>query len=313
MREPRAGLTLLRTAGYTDHSGRNSALGGGTEESRKPMGIDTMHAGQERRRALIAAAIFVLVFAVHVYSPVMTSADSRYSIHTAQSIILQGNTNLDEYRADYLADPAGQYCIYPQAGHLYSNFPIGGPLIAVPFVYVADKALPYALAASPALRQRLHVTSGPPYDQKFIAHLVVSKHAFPEKVVASFVVALTAVVIFFIGMEFLTPGMAVLPAVVFAFGTAAWSTASRALWMHGPSMLCLAIALYLLLVARRRPEVAQFASLPLAFSYVQRPTNAISIVLLTCYVAIHHRKQLLRYLLWSLVVAIPFQRSPATQ
>jgi hypothetical protein len=258
------------------------------------------------RPAIISVIVFAVVFAVHAYSPVTTSADSRYSIHTAESIILQGNTNLDEFRADYLADPAGQYCIYPQAGHLYSNFPVGGPLIAVPFVYVADKALPYALAASPALRQRLHVTAGPPYDQKFIAHLVVSKHDFAEKVVASFVIALTAVFIFFIGMEFLTPGMAVLPAIAFAFGTAAWSTASRAMWMHGPSMLCLTIALYLLVVARRRPEVAQFASLPLAFSYVQRPTNAISIVLLTCYVAIHHRKQLLRYLLWSLVVAIPF-------
>jgi hypothetical protein len=40
-------------------------------------------------------------------------------------------------------------------------------------------------------------------------------------------------------------------AMVFAFGTAAWSTASRGLWQHGPSMLCLAVAAYLAMRSRR--------------------------------------------------------------
>jgi hypothetical protein len=68
----------------------------------------------------------------------------------------------------------------------------------------------------------------------------------------------------------------------------------------------LSIALYLLLKARDKPRLIQFASLPLAYSFVIRPTNAVPIILLTVYVLLRHRKLFLRVALWSLPVVIPF-------
>src|SRR5262249_38064441 len=91
-----------------------------------------------------------------------------------------------------------------------------------------------------------------------------------------------------------------------AFGTAAWSTASRALWQHGPSMLMLTLALYLIVRARERPWIAQLAGLPLAFAYVIRPTNSLSILLLSAFVFLTYRRYFLRYVAGGLMVAVPF-------
>lgn len=71
-------------------------------------------------------------------------------------------------------------------------------------------------------------------------------------------------------------------------------------------MLMLTITLYLILLAKNRAWLVQFASIPLVFSYVVRPTNSISILLLTIFVLIQYRQYFLRYLCWAMTIAIPF-------
>src|SRR5262249_49391806 len=77
----------------------------------------------------------------------------------------------------------------------------------------------------------------------------------------------------------LQPSSAAIVALIFAFGTSAWSTASRSLWQHGPSMLMLAAAL---LIQRRGRRLA-LAGACLAFAYVIRPTNAIPLAAATIW------------------------------
>jgi len=132
-----------------------------------------------------------------------------------------------------------------------------------------------------------------------------------EKLSASNIIALSSVLIYLIGrLLFEERKYAVLIAFIFAFCTSAWSTASRALWQHGPSMFLLAVSLYLLLLARYKPKYESWAirlvSLPLMFSYVVRPTNSISILILTIFIFIRYRKHFLSYCLWSMLVVIPF-------
>jgi hypothetical protein len=71
-------------------------------------------------------------------------------------------------------------------------------------------------------------------------------------------------------------------------------------------MLVLAAALLLLVRARRRPALAGWVGLLLAFSYVIRPTNSISIAVLGLYVALRHRAQLPWVILGAVAVAVPF-------
>jgi hypothetical protein len=127
-----------------------------------------------------------------------------------------------------------------------------------------------------------------------------------ERFIASLVVAAAAVIVFRTAALFLPPMAALGLAALFAFGTSAWSIASRALWQHGPSMLLLAIALHLFARARTEPGLAAYASIPLALAYVVRPTNAVGVAVFTVLVALRHRSALPRYVAFALPIAASF-------
>jgi hypothetical protein len=225
------------------------------------------------RRAGMPALVFAVVCATHALG-ITTSYDSIWSIPTARSLLREGNANLDEYRA--ALESRRFYAIEWIDGHAYSMFPIGASLLALPAVAIVD------------------------------AVGVRARDSAVEHAVAAIIVALAAVFVYLLGRRSLDVAGALLLAFIFAFCTAAWSTASRALWQHGPSMLMLTLALWLMLGARERPWLVQLAALPLAFAYVIRPTNAIAIAALSAVVLVQHRRYALPYLLWGLVVAVPF-------
>jgi hypothetical protein len=240
---------------------------------------------QARVRSL-PVLLFGGVLVAYVLSPVHTPFDSRWSIHTAMSILHEGNTDLDEYGEQLRR--ADDYAIDHVDGHAYSRYPIGASLVALPFVWVADRVGRSVFGFDLDL------------------HLRRRGSGAIECVIASFVVAFTVVIIYAIGALFLDSKRSLALALTFAFCTSAWSTASRALWQHGPSMLATSAALYVILRARDEPRLLPRAALPLAVSYVMRPTNSLSIGVWTAYVALTERRALLRYLAWAAVIALPF-------
>jgi hypothetical protein len=218
-----------------------------------------------------AAAIALLVFVVHLASPLRTSFDSRWTIHTAVSIAYRGDTDLDEY--DSLLRPE-YYAIESRGDHLYNRYPLGASLLALPLIAALGIAGNVDAAVDPE-------------------HLIRTGWApVLEVAVASSLVAASAGLLFLVGRrEGLGRAMAVVFALTFAFCTPAWSTASRGLWQHGPSILMLSATLYGLVLARERPGFAAAVALPLGFSLVVRPTNVISVGVFGCYVLLCHRRQ----------------------
>jgi len=247
--------------------------------------------GKEKRfllvnQKLIYFLVFLSTFLAYVFSSVQTPFDSRWSLHTSMSIIKEGNTDLNEY--DTILSRYGYYAIENVSGRSYTIFPIGVSVLSVPFVFFFDITHPIFFQGS------------------FDSYLHENIPGIYEKIIASFFVSICVVVIYMISRIYLKNRASLLLSFIFAFRTSAWSTASGALWQHGPSMLMLAIALYLLLKAKEKPYLAQYASIPLALSYIIRPTNSISIMLFSLYVLIEYRRYFVKYLLWSLVFSIPF-------
>jgi len=235
---------------------------------------------------VMAVVILALVLVSHLCGPNTDLSDSVWSVHTAMSIIRQGNTDLDEYQ-ELTSQTDLEYTLETIGGHTYNSYPLGASIVAVPFVFVID--------------QLLRVWS---FDlNEYIKH---NHPVAVESFIACFIVALCATLVYQIARLFLDKRRSLLVVFVFAFCTSAWSTASRALWQQGPSMLMLTITLYLLLLARQRPALAQFAGIPLALAYVIRPTNSVSIVLLTGFVFVQYRQYSARYLLWASTIAVPF-------
>ena len=97
----------------------------------------------------------------------------------------------------------------------------------------------------------------------FLRRDYMTSHLLVEVLLGSVIVALTTVILFFTARMYLGVGASVVLALLFAFGTSAWSTASRALWQHGPDMLMLTTGLYLLSLSARRPSVLPWAAAPL--------------------------------------------------
>jgi hypothetical protein len=220
--------------------------------------------GVNRRLAgpiVVWTLLYVVVAAVYILSGVKQPWDSLWTLQKSYSIWTSGNTDLNEW-ADVI--PEDDYGVRRSNGRLHSYFPDGT-----------------ALLVSPVVGIRAWIDGGgddlPPLTSWSISDT--------QEALASLIVALAVVFTGLAGAELgLNRNRAVLLAAILAFGTQAWSSASRGLWSHGPTMLALSMAVYLLLRSRRPGARVGWwgigAGLALGFSYVCRPTAAIPALVL---------------------------------
>jgi hypothetical protein len=260
----------------------------------------------------IAAALLAGVYLFSGLSRVGTSFDSRWTVFLAMSMWQHGDTNLDEYsrqlrESDYYAVE----CVSadghsrhggPEAcdGHWYDVYPIGGPVLTMPLVLAAVGVMKMLTP----LLGRFHTSQ--PVIAGFLRGDYDVAHPIIEMEVASSLLALATVVIYFIARRYLPEKRALVLALLYALATPAYSVGGRAIWQHTPSMLLLAIIILMLLKAEERPSLAAWVGLPVALSYTVRPTDSLFVIVFTVYVAVRFRPYLLRYLLLAAPVAAVF-------
>ena len=236
---------------------------------------------------------------LYATSPVVTNGDSYLAFPTAVSVIHEGNLNLDEFPGDNVQRHYGREI---HRGHSFDGYPWAVSLLLLPAVLVIDGL------------HAVGVTS------RSAADLVADDAmGLPQLLTASVVTAAAVLVIYFLAYLRLTGDerrrrrLAVIVAAGFATATAAWSTASRALWQHGPSMLLLAIALLLAVRAEgSRDGEASPAwtwvalGAVLAAANTVRPTNAVPTVLFGLWLVVRHRRGVLPFVAGAAAVAIPW-------
>lgn len=235
----------------------------------------------KKNNLLACVIIFSIVFSIYIKSPIITSFDSRWTIFTSLSIIQEGNTNLDEYKNIIIRND--YYAIEKVNGHYYSVFPVGTSLIAVPFVAIAIGSLQIDGRINPSLSEIQLIQILPLF----------------ELILASFFCSLASVLMFLVAKTRLSTTWSIVIVIIFSFCTANWSTSSRALWQHGPSMLMLTWALLLLL---NKKQSIYLVAIPLSLAFIIRPTNAISIIFISLYIFQNNQNQFGKYI----ITAIPF-------
>lgn len=241
--------------------------------------------GELRARSGLEAGLFFLfVFVVYIVSPVVISSDSRFVIPTDLSILRHGDANIDEYRHRFVEAP---WAIRTENGHDWNVYPVGVSFLSLPWVWLIDesKQLQGFDFEAEALR-------GPPL--------------FEELLVASFFTAVAAALLFLVVRKRLTLPRTLLLASAFAFGTPAYSSASRGLVQHGPALMLLAAAVLLL---QRLADSGSFGALALGavagFSYSVRPSNLIVIIGFAFLIAVKFRARLASYVLGVVVGILP--------
>ncbi len=171
----------------------------------------------------------------------------------------------------------------PDLFHAYSRYPIATPVLSVPFFLLIDRLAPLTPAVTPGLE----LLAQRRYSQVF---------RIVEIWIASLWIGLAAGFLF---LSIPARGQAWFWTAAFAFGTGAWSTASRALWHHAPSIFFLSAALYFLTTKHRRVVLA---GVLLGLAVWNRPLQAIPLLCLALWL----RRDGLRLLAAAAAVSIPF-------
>jgi hypothetical protein len=245
---------------------------------------------------LARAALFLFCFMVYFASPNTGVGDGRRAVSTAVDIVHHHTISLDHFK-DGIPTPERDYTVQVVNGHIYPYFPWAVSLFAVPVVVAYDGL--HRVSVTPGVEAKMQAMHS---DWWF------------ELLTMSLVVALTVVVMWEVCVlaldrisgERRRRIVALLVALAFAFGTAAYSTASRQFWQHGPDMLCLSVALLLAFRARAHPRSVAFLGIPLALAYTVRPTSSIPFVFFTVWVVLRHRSLLLPYLAGAALVLLPW-------
>jgi hypothetical protein len=249
------------------------------------------------------------VWLVYSICPPFTSYDSFWSVPTALRILARGTTNVDSFVTKVPAAALGSLeCVprdgpplhYEEAhgclgGHWYNLYPWTVSVLALPLV-LAEKLVA-------ALIGGLVPRTGPLFSQPavkaFFSGDFVAGHALAELWCASTFGAVAVWLQYETAALFLNARLAAAYALLFAFGTPEWSIGSRNLFQHGLVVLLTSLTVYILLRGREEPAHVRYAAIPLALSFAVRPWNAISVAVITTFVAIHYRRQLIPFLLWA--------------
>ncbi len=211
------------------------------------------------------------------------STDCLYVIPSALSLLNECNLDVDEF----FAKPNSSYKPSDYQLELihdrhYNRYPIGQVLLAVPFVFLANKVVGLGFQS----------------DRSWYLHL--------ELIIGCILAAAACLIIFLMACLRLDIWHSLLLSTIFGLGTSVWSTASCGFWQHSPSIFLLTLVLYILVLAEKHQQIIQYVGIPLALSYLMRPTNALSVAILTLYVWWKYRYYFLTYFLLSSLVAIPF-------
>ena len=248
----------------------------------------------------IGARLFTAALAVYCVCPPFTSNDSYFVVPTALSLVRHGTTAVDEFVPG--APEVSRYAVEKAGAHWYNYYPVAVPVLTAPLIGILDGAT--ALAAELFPTAAAHAPH--PLLAAFLSHDLVGGHAVVELLCGALVGAATVWLMWAI-LRLCVPRRAgVGLSLLFAFGTTQWSIASRNLMQHGLSVLLLTLAVYLAVLARERPRLIGWMAVPVALSFTVRPSNCIAVVGLTIYVALHHRRELARYLMFAAPVAAVF-------
>lgn len=257
------------------------------------------------KRAWVPVALFALVLTVFESSPVKGVGDLFWSLPSAVSLLREGNVDLDEYAPSFHVDPTP----ITRRGHAQNFFPPGSTWLAVVPLAVTDATV----RALTPLARSLHLAGLERqlgnWRRDFDATGTIDPSFFftVEMVLASLFMAVATLFTYAAARERgLERGWAALLALVFAFATPVWSTASRDLGQHGPSVLMVSVALWLVARGQRVPSSVGWAGLFVGLSYVMRPTNSLTVLGFTVFVAWAHRRQLPKFLGLGLLVAVVF-------
>jgi hypothetical protein len=214
--------------------------------------------------------LFLSSFAVFLGSPNHQMTDSGYALLVSENLLRHGDLDLERYHlesvrgSNYRLEHAGPRTTY--------FFPVGSSILSLPFVALAD------LAGQPIVRG----------DGTYATQIERRQ----EAILAALLMAAFTVIVFGTARLILPVGTSLAVALVGAFGTQVYSTASRTLWSDTWALVLVAGAIHLLLRSAARGEGRRLfwlATLECWATFV-RPTSGLTLAATAFYLLVVDRQ-----------------------
>ena len=201
------------------------------------------------------------------------------------SILREGNLDLDEFNLGVHTEQ-GNFSNLPDfvreiKGHMISVYPVTTPMLITPLYLpvVWFRRAPVSLESPVGI--------------------------IMEKLSASFIASLSALFVYLSLRELCARRPALWLTLLYAFGTNTWVTSSQTLWQHGVGELALSLMCYALLKSQTDDSWLRLAGLGAGLAAAARPTNVIFSLLSLIYVWRFHRREVVSFLLWPVIIGIP--------
>jgi hypothetical protein len=216
---------------------------------------------RQRLDRVLAVLLFATCFNLLAAARNHQMGDSRYTLLLSQNLISHHAFALDRYHLVAPPGPEGgprttDYRLYRSRGRVYYFFPAGASVLSIPYVVGAR-----LLGGRPLVRA--DGTYDPTREEQMQADLSPA------------LMAILAVLIFFLARLRLPRAYSLVVALVMIFGTQVFSSASRALWSDTWGILLVGFIVYELLRAQVRGQSANglWLGTLACWAYFVRPTN----------------------------------------
>lgn len=235
---------------------------------------------------VITLLIYLVPFAYNLfYKPFFTNEAAIDVVPAALlpiSFLEQGEFYLDPFSDFINSNYHDPFFAVKTNNHLVSRYPAAAPTLALPFY-----GIPLGLGWLRA----------PRFDW-----LAYPKSAlFTARIPAAFISALAVAVFLYCARKLTDLRTSATLAIVFAFGTSIWTTASQALWQHTPGILLLLIGIWFVLRGERGGAMAVApGAFFISAAVAARASNIFAALALTGYVIFRHRRAMLAWILWAI-------------
>lgn len=207
---------------------------------------------------------------------IIATNDSTPANFLPISVIREFNLNLDEF--SFLYEGTTPYFLTYYNNHLYSNYSVTTPILAVP-IYFLPVILGFVKDA---------------YDAVFLAKLSAS------------VIASLSGVLFYLTMLKMTASQrfALLSALCYSLATSTWTISAQGLWDHTSGQFFNAAALFCVISARDDKRYLIPCGAACALAVTSRWNNLIPVLAISAYILFAYRKEAWKFLLFPLVISI---------
>jgi hypothetical protein len=185
--------------------------------------------------------------------PAVSSADTLPTRYVPVSVLREGNFDLDEF-PELRTGARLPYYLFAARGHVWSQFPVGGPLLLVP-AYAVLQFVGVDVLGDTATRDWI------------------------GNALAALLSALSALVVYRTYAA-RGSGRALMIAGLYAFGTGVWPTCAVDLWQHTFGVLFFALCVLCLERAGDDDRWLAWMGLPAGLLFLVRPANGLLVAIL---------------------------------